>query len=148
MRIIRPALSIIWPTTLVVSYVCVLLKGVSFDSMGGGGHLSGFKKNLNFIKQIIWHVKIKLHNHFKKNCTPMSKFTHSFVDLVGTMCLQYSHAVLAILYAYVGYTCIARILCRVYSGVPFTDTWYVVGHRRDHRNNPARLVHGEGVTRN
>ena len=36
--------------------------------------------------------------------------------------------------------------CLVYSGVPFTDTWYVV--REDHQNNPAYLVHGEGVTRN
>ena len=51
---------------------------------------------------------------------------------------------------YFGFTCIVRILARVYSVVPFTDTWYVVGHRReDHQNNPAHLVHGEGVvTRN
>ena len=48
-----------------------------------------------------------------------------------------------------GFTCIARILARVSSGLPFTDTWYVVGHRReDHQNNPAYLVYGEGVTRN
>ena len=34
---------------------------------------------------------------------------------------------------------------RVYSGIPFADTWYVVGHRRgDHRNNPSRLVPGGG----
>ena len=44
---------------------------------------------------------------------------------------------------------IACILARGYSGLPFTDTWYVVGHRREnHQNNPAHLVHGEGVTRN
>ena len=74
----------------------------------------------------------------------MSKFTHFFTILI---CLRYSHAFLAILYTtYVGFTCIARNLARVYSGVQFTDTWYVVGHRReDHQNNPAHLV---GVTRN
>ena len=57
---------------------------------------------------------------------------------------------LAILYTTnFGFTCIDRIIARVYSGLPFTDTWYVVGHRReDHQNIPAHLVHGEGVTRN
>ena len=65
------------------------------------------------------------------------------------ICLQYSHAFLAILCTtQFGFTCIACILARVYSRVPFTDTWYVVGHRReDHQNNPADLVHGEGIYR-